>query len=942
MSPKKLSPKILKRKRRRLTRAVSSARLHVVSEKIVDAVYGSQRHSLVWGFLMGLSSVALCAYHPALAEDGRFQPQNGKRDGQTPEAGLTFRHDSLNNRNAQHLITKPWLANRRQNADRTHRFTRLLAARQEASTGTKQPIDIPSGDLQSALVTLSEQAGLQLLYGPELVAGQRTEGARGQYTSEEALQMLLNGTGLQYRFSDAGTAILQTASAQDDELPSEDAANNEKEREAPKHIKVPEIVVKDVVDKSKVFLPPDEGYKADEATTTTRTRLPIKETPSSIGVVTKDLIRDTFSLRPTDAFEAVSGVSSGGPRRGRTEEFNIRGFSITADFGLDGSGGSGGLRENGLATDSLFATDPAIVERYEVLKGPASIQGGSVSPGGVINRITKKPLDVNAAEFTGQGGSFGLARGVIDANGVLPQNQDLRGRLIFAVEDGGNFVDDVAVRQYTVAPSAEWLMFEEAGVLRLSGRYQKFDGSSYLGFPFLANGERPDISRTRNIGGGSENGATTELESSTVQAEYEHVFLDGLTLSAKGGYQRSTQFSRDIYAYQFGGVGTNGNTYIYAGENDSTWETFSGELFLHKEFTFAARKQEILLGADHRDQTHELANSYLYLGTDNIFNPANNFQIPPSGTLNPFNDRETSLTQTGLFGQLVLRPLERLTIVAAGRQDWAEVNFFQRLTDTRRKKTPSAFTGRIGATVEVAPWLRVYGGYQESFLANAFNVSVDQNLIPPETGQSYEIGAKLNLAQGRLLITTALFRTYRQNVATADLANPGFSISNGEQRSQGVELDVNGEPVPGLNISANFSYVDIEVTESTQGLEGNRPAFVPVDYVGRVWGTYTFQSGPLKDFGFGGGVFFHSGFHLDPTETVTSDAFERVDAVAFYRPPQKWYEFAINVRNLLDKTYIESPGSIAVGNYFGAPVSVFGTLRVHFDSVSEWTPPWVQ
>lgn len=144
-----------------------------------------------------------------------------------------------------------------------------------------------------------------------------------------------------------------------------------------------------------------------------------------------------------------------------------------------------------------------------------------------------------------------------------------------------------------------------------------------------------------------------------------------------------------------------------------------------------------------------------------------------------------------------------------------------------------------------------------------------------------------------------------------------------------MEVDVTGAPLPGLNVSANVSFVDAEVTESNDGLAGFSPNRIPVDYVGRVFATYEVQSGPLRNFGFGGGVFFHSGFHLDFTETVTSDAYERADAVAFYRPLEN-VALQLNIRNLTDATYIEVPGSPQAYNQFGAPLSVFGSVRVRF------------
>ncbi|MDR4496074.1 MAG: TonB-dependent receptor [Nitrospirales bacterium] len=92
----------------------------------------------------------------------------------------------------------------------------------------------------------------------------------------------------------------------------------------------------------------------------------------------------------------------------------------------------------------------------------------------------------------------------------------------------------------------------------------------------------------------------------------------------------------------------------------------------------------------------------------------------------------------------------------------------------------------------------------------------------------------------------------------------------------------------------------------------------------------------LQGLGFGGGVFFQSGYELQLPNGFETDAYERVDAVVFYRPPKKAYDFAINVRNLLDATYIESPGTVSAYNSFGAPVSVFGTLRVSFSPDLDW------
>ena len=118
-----------------------------------------------------------------------------------------------------------------------------------------------------------------------------------------------------------------------------------------KPIKVPEVVVKDVKERP-TWTTPVDGYKADHASTVTRSTMSIAETPTSIGVVTRDLIRDTYSRTQGDAFEGVSGVARGQVNGARSESFQIRGFE-----GCVPTGDFNGMKVNGLPTDCLFAPD---------------------------------------------------------------------------------------------------------------------------------------------------------------------------------------------------------------------------------------------------------------------------------------------------------------------------------------------------------------------------------------------------------------------------------------------------------------------------------------------------------------------------------------------------------------------------------------------------------
>lgn len=344
------------------------------------------------------------------------------------------------------------------------------------------------------------------------------------------------------------------------------------------------------------------------------------------------------------------------------------------------------MKANGLPADGLFAPDWGIVERYEVVKGPASIVGGAANPGGIINRITKTPQRSNFTTVEANFGSYDFYRGLIDANGVLPRHESIRGRLVFAVEEGGNFIDFTPVRQYTVAPSVEIDLFKGAGKLLLVGTYQHFDGAGYPGWPLASDGKMLDVPRTRNFGGGAPNGARTAYTGYNGEIHYDHKFLHDIKFSAKGKYSQSDLSDKAIYSYTPfgqvpGGIPPSGESYVNAGLRQTRVDTYAGELTLSKEFVLLGQKHELLAGADHRDMTQNFSLHYAYLPVggpfvfDNVFNPRNTLHAPPDSVLiaaSPPFATNVTLKQTGAFGQLIARPFDRLTIVAAGRHDSAD------------------------------------------------------------------------------------------------------------------------------------------------------------------------------------------------------------------------------------------------------------------------------
>ncbi|MGD1901857.1 MAG: TonB-dependent siderophore receptor [Geitlerinemataceae cyanobacterium] len=201
------------------------------------------------------------------------------------------------------------------------------------------------------------------------------------------------------------------------------------------------------------------------------------------------------------------------------------------------------------------------------------------------------------------------------------------------------------------------------------------------------------------------------------------------------------------------------------------------------------------------------------------------------------------------------------------------------------------------------------------------------DLLDPERGEQFEIGARAELLDGSLVTNLAVFDIEKRNIALTDSLNPGFSIDVGSQRSFGVELDVIGEILPGWNVVANYAYIDAEITEGEAGTEGNRPNNIP-EHNFNIWTNYTLQSGPLEGLSFGLGGNFLSERFGDAANSFEFDSYFLTNAAISYKRDN--WRAALNFRNIFDIDYIEASLDNRGTIYPGAGFTAIGTLSVEF------------
>ncbi len=204
----------------------------------------------------------------------------------------------------------------------------------------------------------------------------------------------------------------------------------------------------DSILQGSIFASPNaKGYNADSSTAGTLIDVPNLDVPSSIDVITEDVRQDQQALQIDDLLRDIGGAVKIGNQQ-YPDAFFLRGFEIRArDY-----------RKNGFLDPTYTPRDFADVERIEILKGPASVLYGAGQPSGVVNLITKKPLDAPMYQGGIQFGSFGLERYTIDATGPMNAGKSLLYRINAAYEDEGSFRDFGYAERTFVSPSITWVI----------------------------------------------------------------------------------------------------------------------------------------------------------------------------------------------------------------------------------------------------------------------------------------------------------------------------------------------------------------------------------------------------------------------------------------------------------------------------------------------------
>jgi len=656
---------------------------------------------------------------------------------------------------------------------------------------------------------------------------------------------------------------------------------------------------------------PGVGYRADTSRAGTKTDTPILETPQSIQVLTRQLIEDTGARTLTDILRHAAGVMPGGYYNG-WDYVRIRGFDADTSVFLDG-----------LVNDYYvgIATDPLLLDRVEVVRGPASTLYGAGSAGGMVNLVSKRPVPENFATVTTMAGTEEDYQATLDAGLVLTPDETLYGRLLILLGSEDTFIEHVdPSKRIVVAPSLTWKPNAQTSLTLLARYSENWDRAA----PTLpargtvlpnANGKLPLDS---NLGEPDYPGKLN-LESQRIGYEFRHEFDE--TFAVRQNLRMSwfdSKWTNIIYPGWLDPADDRTLTRYYYSQRDK-WTVFSVDTAAEARFSAGSLQHFVAAGVDYTlyDDENDASNFAVSDEID-IFDPDYG-QPPPAQPLTEHS--EANLRAVGFYIQDQLKIGSDVTVTLGGRFDRAKTTAYS--PSGRNEADDDKFSPKVGVTWQFVPGFAAYANYSESFRPQPRSPLAGGGNAPPETGVNYEVGLKADSEDGTLGGTLALFDITRDNVA-AITADPRFYAVSDQQRSRGVEVDARWSPVSGLDLTAAYTYTHIRVTEGDN--DGATPRNVPA-HMYSAWAHYRLQEGPLEGFGFGAGVSHYTKQQGDDGNTFTLPAYTLVDATVSYE--QGPYRAQLNVSNLFDEEYY-------VGSYSdlyvlpGAPTEARLTLGYTF------------
>lgn len=794
--------------------------------------------------------------------------------------------------------------------------TAAVAFNVSAENTKVQQFNIPAQSLQTALNQFSETTDMQMSYPASLAAGVKTEGVFGEYTSEQALEKLLSGSGLKPSLIDntvtikhqkqsalATSTLLAAAANENYPVTKNGVANNSQQ----------------VIEQEELTVSGQKmiGYSVLNSSTATRTDTALMELPQSIQVIPRSLIDDQQAVTVSESLRNVSGVVARNPNISPNfEPTLVRGFSTMQM--LDGFYQNLNTGDQG----SLVS-----IEQIEVLKGANATlySGGGGSPvGGVINLTSKLPQKEASYEMGVKVSTEGFVQPFVDIN--RPINENVLFRFTGEYTNSENDIDVLKTERYNLNPTLTFTD-NDSTTFTVQGKYSKFEQQDYQGLPATGT-VAGDFKIDPQLYIGPENIADSSSEFGSVWGTLDHQINDIWSITAKARYAYSKHDTKS--------QGILGEGFSFGADKPfmppSIWGVLDNELyqesnemsfqfFTTADFDLGISQNTFIIGADFSQHKEDgfMAFDMTRIGVVDLMAPVfMPYVRPGTGESNQF----VKNTTTGGYMQLQTSLYERVHLLGGFRVAYVATDFNNTTPgfEFASKSSNTKVLPNVGAVVDLTDEYAVFVNYNEGMRAQGGATNF-VSTPEPELSNQVEVGMKFNIAE-QLSGQLALFQIERKNVAVTDFTDAQFrSVADGKQKSRGFESNMTWQATDALSFLATYAFTDARFSDSLIVPQGNRLPGVP-EHAGRFWANYAFQNSMLRGLSIGSGIYSQSSVYLANDNAFKAPSYYTMDASIGYQ--RDFYKLGMSIKNLTNNSYYQRL------NYFGTRVTQAQGTEVFF------------
>ncbi len=737
----------------------------------------------------------------------------------------------------------------------------IVLGKVPAVTTQQQQIlfDVEPGTLETVLTKFQQATGMQVEIPNDAMRSFSSPGVKGRLSPEQALQQILSGTGLTYRFTDKRTAILEI------------------------HAATESVEIRD--DSRPVVSSPKYTQ-------------PLLDTPQTITVISKETIQEQGATTLRDVLRNVPGLTitagEGGNPAG--DNLTLRGFSARNDIFVDG------VRDL-----SPQSRDPFNLEQVDVVKGPGSAYTGRGSTGGSINLMNKTPGLRRSFGGTLDFGTDRTRRATADVN--LPIGDTLSFRLnLLGHHSGVAGREVVKFDRWGVAPSLTWGMGKPTRVTVSYYKLKQNNISDY-GIPWVPATNNALVEYRdrpapvpRDTFYGLRNRDVEKLNSDLATLKFEHDFNDGLSLRNQLRFADSTRDSIATPPRFASNNSTDINREFRSWQTeDKIWDNQT-DFIAH--FSTSGIEHALVSGVDLTRETNVRHTRTAPNMLTTLFNPNPDDVYTGTISVSPIVGDVTANSQA-LYVFDTAKLGSKWELNGGMRWDRFDAGGVS-TTGAPISRVDRMLSVRAGAVFKPLPQGAVYASY-----ATALNPSLEglsyntaNTVIDPEKTYTLEAGSKWDFFSGRVLLSGAIFRVEKLNARTPGIS-PGdpAQVLEGKQRVNGAELSVEGNISKAWRVLAGYTFLDSATVESNNPAEIGKELVNTAPSSFNLWTTYSLPSG----FNIGGGARFVDRRFANTINTRKVDAYWTFDVMASY-PLSTHIDLKLNLYNLTDKFYFDRIG----------------------------------